>query len=190
MFKRMHEWGTLIPFLHSLLDGDYLWLQIVSRGEIFSSATVLKVQTCCNPGPLVDPSQIELYNQYCDETIKQLSQELTRKLLPFCSESSKLAFYINDDGVHGFKVFFFEAKLESPPSLNNDRDLLFLFLWKFMDHFLSKSTSLRHFFNDYHAPEVEDIKAVKIEQLFTDLDRTKADTRVLHDAISLKRWYV
>jgi hypothetical protein len=186
MFKRMHEWGTLITFLHSLLTADYLWQQIVSRG-IFSSATVQMIQNCCSP---VDPSQIELLNQYCLQTIETMSQELNGKLNSYCIMNSKLAFFINDDEMTGRKDEFFKAKLASPPSVNSDLDLLFLFLWKFMDHFLSKSTSLRHFFNDFHVPEVEDIKSIKIEQLFTDLDRTKADTRVLHDAISLKRWYV
>jgi hypothetical protein len=99
---------------------------------------------------------------------------------------SGLAFFIDRQ----FEQPFFDARLQNAPTLNSEADVLFLFLWKFMDHFLSKSTSLSHFFNDHHVPVVEDLNAIKIQDLESDLDKTKADARVQHDAVSLKRWSV
>jgi hypothetical protein len=57
-----------------------------------------------------------------------------------------------------------------------------------MDHFLSKTTSLCHFFSDHHVVQVDDLKSIRIEDLISELDRTKAETHVIHSAVQLKRW--
>ena len=48
---------------------------------------------------------------------------------------SGLAFFIDRQ----FEQPFFDARLANAPTLNSEADVLFLFLWKFMDHFLSKA---------------------------------------------------
>jgi hypothetical protein len=192
MFKRMHEWGTLKTFLQSLFTSDNIW-PLMQHYSFFQSSTIDALRNCCSE---VDPSQLELYDRYCRDTITALSNELFAKLRPYCDTTlqSKLAFFIDDDKIKGLESMFFEAGLPDPRGhvlpIKSEAQVLFLFLWKFMDHFLSKSTSLRHFFNDYHVPVVEDIKSFKIQQLITDLNMTNKETNVSQDSVNLKHWYV
>jgi hypothetical protein len=187
MLKRMHSWDTLKAFLQSLFS-DCLWQHMMSR-EFFLPTTILELQKCCLH---VDPSQRQLYDQHCYLTIDLLSAELFAKLRPHCDTtlSSPLAFFVNpeieENGVkHGST--FFDVKLQNG-NPHTETHVLFLFLWKFMDHFLTKSTSLSHFFNDHHVPVVENLSAIKIEDLISELDRTKAESHIKCNAISLKHW--
>jgi hypothetical protein len=181
MLKRMHGWDTFKSFLQSLF-ADYLWQQMTYY-SFFQPATILELQKCCLE---VHPAQRQLYDQHCNVTIDVLAGELFAKLRPYCDATmrSHLAFFVDDR----YEQQFFTVTLENAPSINSESDVLFLFLWKFMDHFLSKSTCLCHFFNDHHVPVVENLGTIKIEDLLSELDRTKAETHVKYDALSLKRW--
>ncbi len=184
LFTIMQGHKTLKIFLQSLLS-DPLWLQMRSC-NFFRPETVGALELCCVEN--IEPHQEEDYYRHCSGVIEALSNELFLKIRPFCDETlqSKLAFFIKDD----LAIPFFAANLQSASSPHQEMVVVFLFLWKLMDHFLSKSTSLRHFFNEYHVPVVEDLKSITIQQLITDLDMTSVETRVLCPSVSLKRWYV
>jgi hypothetical protein len=180
MLKRMHSWDTLRAFLQSLF-ADHLW-QHMTQYSFLQPTTILELQKCCLP---VNPAQRQLYDQHCHSTIDLLVGELFAKLRPYCDATmrSKLAFFIDADR---FEQQFFKVRLQNTPS--DEADVVFLFLWKFMDHFLSKSTCLSYFFNDHYVPVVENLNTIKLEDLLSELDRTRAETHVKHEAISLKRW--
>jgi hypothetical protein len=80
MLQRMHEWDTLKAFIQSL-SADYLWQQM-KHYVLFDATTVVLLENCC---ATVDPSQRALYDQHCAATIRQVADELSAKLRPFCN---------------------------------------------------------------------------------------------------------
>jgi hypothetical protein len=182
MFSRMHAWDTLKSFLQSLFN-DFLW-QEIKGFSLFQMTTIQSLELCCAN---FEPSQRSAYDQHCGDTIIRVSREIFQKLRPLMSPSSKLAFFV--DEVHAQK--FFGVKRGTPAAMNDEIDVIFLFLWKFMDHFLSCTTSLSFFFDEQYAtPMIEDVSAIRIDDLISDLDKTRSVTHVQTEAVSLKRWYV
>jgi hypothetical protein len=182
MLTRMHQWDTLKAFLQSLFN-ENLW-HSMHHYQLFSPLLEQQLELCCSA---YDPSQRSQYDAHCASTIDLLSHELFAQLRPFCDASmnSQLAFFVHEQ----YMQSFFEVKSDAiEPSPNGYRSVLFLFLWKLMDHFLSKTTSLCHFFSDHHVVQVDDLKSIRIEDLISELDRTKAETHVIHSAVQLKRW--
>ena len=182
MLTRMHRWETLKAFLQSLFS-EKLW-QLMHHYQVFSAQLEHQLQGCCAP---YDPSARPQYDVHCANTIDLLSRELFARIRPFCDASmnSELAFFVD----HQHMQSFFNANsdaIENPP--DGFRSVLFLFLWKLMDHFLSKTTSLCHFFSDHHVAQVDDLKSIKVEDLISALDSSAAETRVKHSATQLKRW--